>query len=70
LKKGEEDLLEKLVGLSPDALLVRNLGSLAFFRELAPSIPRVGDFPLNAANELTAAVLLGAGLSRWTPSCD
>jgi putative protease len=70
LKPGEEGLLAALLDSRPDAVLVRNLGTLEFFRERAPEVTLVGDFSLNVANELTAAVLLEAGLARITPSLD
>jgi putative protease len=67
-KPGEEKIDKHLVSLGPDALLVRSLGAL---RDGATAgIARVGDFSLNAANTLTAAELLGRGLSAFTPSFD
>ncbi len=70
LKPGEEGLLAALLECRPDAVLVRNLGTLEFFRERAEKLELVGDFSLNAANELTAGLLLEAGLERVTPSAD
>jgi putative protease len=70
IKPGEEGLLHKIAAAEPDAVLVRNLAALTFFRDEAPAVERIGDFSLNVANELTADLLLGEGLSRLTPSYD
>jgi putative protease len=70
LKPGEEDSLRRLADCAPDAVLVRNLGAMRFFRREHPTIPLVGDASLNVANELSAAPLLEAGLARLTPGCD
>lgn len=70
LKPGEEGFLKSIVQAGPDAILVRNLGSLLYFREHAPEIELIGDFSLNVANELTADLLMGEGLSRLVPSFD
>jgi putative protease len=69
-KPGEENLLAAIAGARPDAVLVRHLAGLSFFREQAPELPLVGDFSLNAANEISAAVLAEAGLARITSSLD
>jgi len=70
LKPGEEGLLAKIAAAEPDAVLIRNLASLTFFREQMPDVPRVGDFSLNAANELSADLFLREGLTRVVPSYD
>jgi putative protease len=70
IKPGEEGLLHKIAAAEPDAVLVRNLAALTFFREQAPEIARIGDFSLNVANELTADLFLREGLSRLVPSYD
>jgi len=70
VKPGEEALLEKLLALAPDAILARNLASVAFFRDRAPGLPLVADFSLNAANELSADQLLRWGAARVTLSHD
>jgi putative protease len=69
-KPGEENLYQGLLDAGPDMVLVRSLGALAFFRQSAPALPLVGDFSLNAANEITAAVLAETGLARITPAYD
>lgn len=73
-KPGEEKIDRFLVGLAPDAVLVRGLGALRELRERAAiSQDRalyVGDFSLNIANALSAREILGAGLPAFTPSFD
>jgi putative protease len=70
LMPGEEGLLEAAAGARPDAVLVRNPGALAWFRERAPEIPIVADHSLNAANELTADLLASWGARRVAPAYD
>jgi putative protease len=70
VKPGEEGLVRTIAGHGADVLLVRNLASLALFREHAPRATLVGDFSLNVANELTAALLAEQGLARLVPSYD
>lgn len=70
IKPGEEGLLAKIASAEPDAALVRNLAALDWFKEHSPAIALVGDYSLNVANELTADLLLCAGLSRLVPSYD
>ena len=69
VEPGEDALLAALAEAGPDAVLVRNLATLEFFRGrvgAAPAIELVGDFPLNAANGLSAAWLANLGLARIT----
>ncbi|HET6882804.1 MAG TPA: U32 family peptidase [Pirellulales bacterium] len=70
IKPGEEGLLAKIAAAEPDVVLVRNLTALSWFRERAPAVRLVGDFSLNVANELTADLLLRAGVERLVPSYD
>jgi len=70
LKPGETGLLRTLLDASPDGMLVRSLAHLAFLRREAPGMILVGDYSLNAANELTAEDLLSRGLARIVPSYD
>ena len=70
LKPGEQGWLCQVLESGPDAVLVRNLGALAWFRKEAPGMALIGDYSLNVANELTALTLRQAGLSRLTPSYD
>lgn len=67
---GEEYLLAAIGRAEPDVVLVRNLTALRFVRRELPKIEAVGDFSLNVANELTAAVLRENGLSRLTSGFD
>src|SRR5262249_15962375 len=70
VKPGEEGFLRTIAAAEPDAVLVRNLGALSFYREHAPALPLVGDFSLNVANELTADLFFAEGLGRLVPSYD
>lgn len=70
LKPGEEGFLKPILNAQPDAVLVRNLGSLDFFRTEMPNAMLVGDFSLNVANEITADLLMREGLARLVPSYD
>ncbi|HVT89234.1 MAG TPA: DUF3656 domain-containing protein [Tepidisphaeraceae bacterium] len=67
IKPHEEGLLKQILDCNPDALLVRNLAAVGFYRQHSPHIPQIGDYSLNIANELTAQVL---GLARMVPSYD
>jgi putative protease len=70
LKPGEMAAVDRVAELDPPAVLVRNLGSLARLRRLAPRVPLIGDFSLTAANALAAGWLCQAGLARLTPGWD
>lgn len=70
LKPGEEGFQSPIVRAEPDVVLVRNLASIAFFRNALPHAEQVGDFSLNVANELTADLFVREGLSRLVPSYD
>jgi len=67
---GEEKVWDRIAGLRPDAVLVRNLGTLCALRRLAPEIMLVGAPSLNVANEISARLLVEAGLVRVTPGYD
>ena len=74
-KPGEEKIDRFLLGLQPDAVLVRGLGALFELKESRRSAGEkrplfVGDFSLNVANQLSAHQVLNAGLSAFTPSFD
>ncbi|HEY2343084.1 MAG TPA: U32 family peptidase [Chthoniobacteraceae bacterium] len=76
-KAGEHGFFKLIENARPDGVLVRNLGSIDYFRssrsagENGPSNLRVvGDFSLNVANPLTAEYLLGKGLERVAISYD
>jgi putative protease len=70
VKAGEQGFLKQVSDCNPDALLVRSLGAVGYYREKVPQIPLVGDYALNVANELTAAIFVRAGITRMVPSYD
>ncbi len=67
-KPGEMGLFRAMLKHQPDAVLVRNLSGLAFFRD--HGIPIAGDYSLNVTNELTASFLMSQHLQWMTPSYD
>jgi len=69
LKPSEYYNLKTLIRLSPDKILVRNLGALEYLKKNS-SIPLVGDFSLNVTNSLSANYLIRKGLKRVTLSYD
>jgi len=69
-KPGEEAFFARMTESGADAVLIRNLSGLVYFREQAPHLARIGDFSLNVANELTAELLLAEGCERLVPSYD
>jgi putative protease len=70
VKPTEEGLLLQIANCRPDAVLVRNLAALVFFRERVPEVGLIGDYSLNVANELTAALFVEAGLKSLVASYD
>ncbi|MCX5662915.1 MAG: U32 family peptidase [Planctomycetota bacterium] len=70
IKPAEEGLLQHIADSGPDAVLVRNLAGLSFFREQMPAMPLIADYSLNIANELTAAAMAQRGVVRMAPSYD
>jgi putative protease len=70
IKPSEHGLLNQIADCNPDALLVRHLSAVTFYKDVAPHIPMIGDYALNIANELTAALFAEQGLKRLTPSYD
>jgi putative protease len=69
-KPGEDGFQALVVRAEPDIVLVRNLASVGYFKEQLPTAQLIGDFSLNVANELTADLLIRAGLERLVPSFD
>jgi putative protease len=67
-KAGEEGFFRLIENAKPDGVLVRNIGGLEWFR--GQGMPFVGDFSLNVANPLTAALLMEHGPRRLTVSYD
>jgi len=70
VKPHEHGLLQQILDCNPDAVLVRNLAAVTFFREHAPHLAQYGDYSLNIANEITASIFIEAGLKRLVPSYD
>jgi putative protease len=70
VKPGEEGFLKQVSDCQPDALLIRSLASLGYYRAKAPALPLIADYSLNIANELTAHILARAGVIRMVPSYD
>ena len=68
LKPGESKFLHKVLLLKPDAVLVRNLEELAFFRE--QQVPVIVDFSLNVVNDLSFYQMLDWGAERITFGLD
>jgi putative protease len=65
-KPGEAGILKNLLGAGADGVLVRSTAHLDFFK----GVRRIGDYSLNAANELSVGLLLARGLERLVPSYD
>jgi putative protease len=70
IKPGEEGLLRQIVDCQPDAILIRNLAGLTFFKDNAPHIPLIADYAMNIANEITASIMAEHGVIRMVPSYD
>jgi putative protease len=70
IKPSEHGLLRALAPAQPDAVLVRNLAGLSYFRREHANLPVIVDYSLNVANELTAAIFAAEGVKRMTPSYD
>jgi putative protease len=69
-KPGELGILRNVLGAGPNGILVRSTAHLSFYRKEAPYLILVGDFSLNAANELSSELYLSRGLARIVPSYD
>jgi putative protease len=67
-KAGEQGFFKLIENAEPDGVLVRNLGALDYFR--TSPLRKIGDFSLNVANPLTAALLKQEGLESLTVSYD
>jgi putative protease len=70
VKAGEQGFLKQVSDCNPDALLVRSLGAVGYYRQSCPHIPLIGDYALNVANELTAVIFGDARIVRMVPSYD
>ncbi len=69
-KPGEDGFLKLIADAAPDAVLVRTLSALTYFKAQAPQLKLIGDYTLNVANELTADLLVEGGVSRLTAGYD
>lgn len=67
---GENGVLNSIVKAGPDAILVRNLGALWYYRQTDVALPLFGDFSLNVANHKAAELFADNGLAWITPSYD
>jgi U32 family peptidase len=67
-KPGEQGFFRLIENARPFGVLIRNLGSISFFRE--KDFRLHGDFSLNVANPLTARFFLEQGLEQLTVSYD
>ena len=67
-KSGEQGFFRLIENAQPYGVLIRNLGSMAFFRGRPFRLH--GDFSLNVANPLTADFLIEQGLDQLTISYD
>jgi putative protease len=67
-KPGEDKIDHHIARLEPDAVLVRNWGSLAVLAGAGPELH--GDFSLNIANSISAAWVLARGLETITAAHD
>jgi len=67
-KPDETGIFAALARHDPDAVLVRNVAGLRFFRERG--VTAIGDFSLNVTNPVSAAYFLDHGCERITASYD
>ncbi|MBE2212554.1 MAG: U32 family peptidase [Opitutaceae bacterium] len=67
-KAGEQGFFKLIENAGPQGVLIRNLGGLAHFQD--SPLQKVGDFSLNVANPITAALLMERGFDRLTVSYD
>lgn len=70
IKPGESRVLGQIAKFKPDAVLVRNLEELAFFRAGPNPVSIIADFSLNVVNDLSFRQLLDWGVERITPGWD
>lgn len=70
IKPGESRTLGQIAKFKPDAVLVRNLEELVFFRNNQNPVSIIADFSLNITNDLGFRQLLDWGVERITPGWD
>jgi putative protease len=67
-KAGEQGFFKLIENAEPDGVLIRNVGAIAHFAD--SPLRKIGDFSLNVANPVTAALFHAHGLERVTVSYD
>ena len=67
-KAGEEGFFKLIANAQPDGVLIRNIGGISHFA--SSPLRLIGDFSLNVANPVTAAVFKDKGLERLGISHD
>lgn len=67
-KAGEEGFFKLIENAAPDGVLIRNVGGISYFS--GSTLRRIGDFSLNVANPVTAAVFHRIGIEKITISHD
>ena len=67
-KSDEYYSLKTIEKINPDAILIRNLKALHYFKDC--DVKLVGDYSLNICNSLSKEWLMNQGLERCTPSHD
>ncbi|MEN9468735.1 MAG: hypothetical protein RL630_468 [Verrucomicrobiota bacterium] len=67
-KAGEEGFFKLIANAKPDGILIRNIGGIEHFAD--SPLRLIGDFSLNIANPVTAAVFHRHNLERLTLSHD
>jgi putative protease len=67
-KAGEQGFFKLIENAAPDGVLIRNVGAIAYFAD--SPLRKIGDFSLNVANPVSAALFRARGLERVTVSYD
>jgi len=67
-KAGEQGFFKLIENAAPDGVLIRNVGAIAYFAD--SPLRKIGDFSLNVANPVSAALFRVRGLERVTVSYD
>lgn len=67
---GENGILNGILKAKPDGIVVRSLGAVEYYMNLEISIPVIGDYALNIANNKSVDLFIEKGLTRVTPCYD
>ncbi len=70
IKPGETHYIRNLLTAAPDAILARNPAAWQVLRRNGSDLPLVADFSMNAANDLTVALLRRNGFERVVPALE